>query len=235
MNTAPLSSSHSYLIFGLAAVLLFIQTRVLIPWLSVATTVEPVLFWFIVGGLGVFFPLLVAAWFMLEREGGIAPSTWRERLRFRRMNAGDYLWAFVGICAIIVLSGAIMHVLDSFLGQFDSQPPFMRFEVLGPGRYWILLAWLPFWLLNIMGEEILWRGVMLPRMETALGRWAWLHHGLGWTMFHVAFGWQLLLVMLPILFLLPWIVQKRGNTWIAVVIHAVVNGPAFVLIALGML
>ena len=46
-------------------------------------------------------------------------------------------------------------------------------DPLTPGRYWLLAAWVPCWVLNIMGEEILWRGVMVPRQEAALGRRAW--------------------------------------------------------------
>src|SRR5215510_4699098 len=36
-------------------------------------------------------------------------------------------------------------------------------------RYWILGAWLPFFVLNIVGEEFTWRGVALPRQEAAFG------------------------------------------------------------------
>jgi len=75
----------------------------------------------------------------------------------------------------------------------------MHFEPLTPERTWLLAIWLPFWVLNIMGEEILWRGVLLARQEQTFGRWAWLVNSGGWLLFHLAFGWQLLVVLLPIL------------------------------------
>lgn len=240
----PLSPVSALGIFVAFAVLLFLQTHLVIPWLSETTGVEPIVFWFAVGGLGVFLPLLLASWFLLNREGFTAAGTggrgnlrilWTERLRFRRMNAGDWLWTFAAIIAIGALSGGIMKGLEALLGSMDTQPPFMRLEPLGVGRYWLLAAWLPYWILNIMGEEILWRGVMQPRMEAASGDRAWLIHGFGWTLFHLAFGWELLLTMLPILFILPWAVQKRRNSWIGVAIHAIINGPSFILIALGLL
>ena len=238
---APASALGMFLAF---AVLLFLQTHLVIPWLSETTQVEPIVFWFAVGGLGVFLPLLLASWFILYREGftaadagrkGTLRTLWNDRLRFRRMTAGDWLWTFAAILAIGILGAAIMKGLEALLGSMDTQPPFMRLEPLGAGRYWLLAAWLPYWILNIMGEEILWRGVMLPRMEAASGNRAWLIHGVGWTLFHAAFGWELLLTMLPILFILPWIVQKRRNSWIGVAIHAIINGPSFILIALGLL
>jgi membrane protease YdiL (CAAX protease family) len=235
MSLPPMSISQSRVIFIIAAVALLLHTQLFIPWLSDAAGIEIIVSWFLCAGLGVFLPLLIAAWVLLEREGPLRPSIWRERLRFRAMNREDWMWTLGGVLAIGTLSMVIMKLIEAFAGAVHTQPPFMRFEVLGPGRYWILLAWLPFWLLNIMGEEILWRGVMLPRMEEGIGSLAWLHHALGWTVFHVAFGWQLLLTLLPILFILPFIVQRRANSWIGVIIHAVLNGPAFVLIALGVI
>ena len=235
MPLPPMSVSQSRTIFAIAATALVLHTRLFIPWLSDVTGIETIVSWFLCAGLGVFLPLIIAGWLLLEKEGDISPRSWRDRLRFRRMNRGDWIWTAGGVMAVGILGMAITKLIELSTGSIDSQPSFMRFEPLGPGRYWILIAWLPFWLLNIMGEEFLWRGVMLPRMEAGIGRAAWLHHGFGWALFHLAFGWQLFLTMLPILFILPFIVQRRGNSWIGVIIHAVLNGPAFVLIALGVL
>lgn len=111
----------------------------------------------------------------------------------------------------------------------------MSFDPLTPDRYWILLLWLPYWVLNIMGEEVLWRGVILPRQEIVFGKNARIINGLGWTIFHITFGWQLLLTMLPILFILPFVVQKTRNSWTGIVIHGVINGPSFIAIAFGVM
>jgi membrane protease YdiL (CAAX protease family) len=197
--------------------------------------VEPIFFWFVVGALGVFLPLLAAAWGILRQEGALTSAAWGERLRFRRMNTGDWMWCIGGVVAAGLASGLVMELGKLAGAAMDTQPPFMRLEPLGPGRYWLLAAWFPYWILNIMGEEILWRGVMLPRTEAAVGQWAWAEQGIGWSVFHLAFGWQLLLTMLPLLFIIPWIAQRRANSWTGVVIHAVINGPAFILIALGLL
>jgi hypothetical protein len=63
----------------------------------------------------------------------------------------------------------------------------------------------------------------------------WIANAVGWALFHLAFGWQLLLLLLPILIILPYIVHRRRNTWIGVLLHAGLNGPAFVAIALGLI
>ena len=87
--------------------------------------------------------------------------------------------------------------------------------------------------LNILGEEFLWRGVILPRQELAFGQYAWLANATGWLVFHLAVGWTVILLVTPIVFILPWIVQKRRNSSIGVIIHAALNGPAFIAVALG--
>lgn len=225
----------SLAIFGAAALLLFVGTRILIPWLARATGMEPVVAWFVVGGLFVFTPLVIGAYVLLRREPGTGiVDSWAERLRFRRMNRADWLWTLGALVAIGVATTGIQALIQLLHGSLDLSPSFMAFEPLTPGRLWILAAWLPFWILNIMGEEVLWRGVVLPRQEAALGRLAWMANGAGWLLFHLAFGWQLVLVLVPIIFVLPYVVQRRRNTWIGVVVHAGLNGPAFVAIALGL-
>jgi hypothetical protein len=120
-------------------------------------------------------------------------------------------------------------------GYISLQPSFLFFEPLTPDRYWILAVWLPFFTINIIGEELLWHGVILPRQEAALGRWAWLANGLGWLGFHLAFGPSVLFVLWPTTLIIPYIVQHRRNAWIGVSIHGALNGSGFLAIAFGLL
>ena len=87
---------------------------------------------------------------------------------------------------------------------------------------------------NILGEELVWRGVSLPRMEARLGERAWALNAALWGAFHSSFGVGNLLALLPTLTLVPWIAQRRRNTWLAVLLHAGLSGPGFVALALGL-
>jgi membrane protease YdiL (CAAX protease family) len=109
----------------------------------------------------------------------------------------------------------------------------MSFEPLTSGRYWLLAVWFPYWIINIFGEEILWRGVMLPRQEAAFGKYTWIVHGSGWGLFHIAFGWQLLIILIPLIFIQSYVVQKTKNSWTGVIIHSGLNGPSFLAISFG--
>ncbi len=145
----------SAVVFGGAGILLFVVTHELIPRLGQITATEPIILWFLLGGMGVLAPLLLAALILLRREGPLTrPGVWTERLRCRPMTVGDWVWGLgslavsCGLMALLSLGGR------AFLGTVELQPSFMELKPLTPGRYWMLAAWVPFWVLNIMGEEI---------------------------------------------------------------------------------
>ncbi|MGV3661506.1 MAG: CPBP family intramembrane glutamic endopeptidase [Prosthecobacter sp.] len=225
---------QSILIFSGAGLLLWGITHGLIPALHRRTPLEPVVLWFLAGGLGVFVPLAVLGAWLLGRESNASSWThWKERLRLRPMTSNDWCWTVLGFVGVSILTFAIQQVLGSVHGDLKLQPAFMSLAPLGPGRYWILAAWFPFWIVNILAEEFLWRAVLLPRQEAALGRWAWVANALGWTLFHAAFGWPLLGLLLPILLIVPFIAQRTQSSWPGTLIHAGLNGPGFVAVALG--
>lgn len=231
-----MSNGKAFAVFGGASFLLFIETRYFIPFLTDTFKVEPIVFWFLVAGLGMFLPLLVLAALILKSEGWLGKKgCWENRMRFRTPSRSDWLWTAGAIVVIGILGACIMEILKATVGSFHSQPAFMTLEPLDKGRYWLLALWLPYWVLNIMGEEILWRGVLLPRQEIVNKKWTWVVHGCGWLLFHAAFGWLLLITLLPIIFVQSYVVQKRQNSWLGVIIHGGINGPAFLAIAFGAL
>jgi hypothetical protein len=135
--------------------------------------------WFLAASIVLFGPLLLTASVLLNRERGPGRLGWLSaRLWLRPMNGGDWLWAVGGLAAVGVLTGGIGAVLRILHEEKNLHPSFMAFEPPGPGRYWILGAWLPFFVLNIVGEEFVWRGVALPRQEVVFGRRAWLVNGI---------------------------------------------------------
>ena len=223
------------MLFGAGALLLFLTTRVAVPALVAATGAETVAMWFLAASVVLFGPLLVTAALLLYRERRTGtPGSWKARLWLRPMDGGDWLWALGGLAVVGVLSGGIAAALGATADSSQFQPSFMTFEPLGPGRYWILAAWLPFFALNIAGEEFIWRAFMLPREEAAFGAAASLLNGVLWLLFHAAFPWQVLVTLVPITFILPYIVQRRRSTWIGVVIHAAFGAAGFLALAFGL-
>lgn len=226
----------SFAIFIPAAILMYCMTKFMIPYLSEKTGQETILFWFIIAGLGIFLPLIITGLVILIIEGlTISKNTWIERLRFRKITKKDLLWCLAGLIIVGLFSGLIMKGLEILIGKFDHSPAFMSFEPLTNGRYWLLIVWFPYWILNILGEEFLWRGVMLPRQEVIFGKYAWLIHGFGWGLFHIAFGWELLITLIPLISIQSYIVQKTKNSWVGVIMHGGLNGPSFIAICFGLI
>ncbi len=235
-NIKKLGFAGSFAIYIPAAILMFVMTKYLIPFLSNKTGQETILFWFFVAGAGIFMPLIITGFLILKAEGNnFSKRIWIERLRFRKITRNDILMGLLGLVFAGILSGLFMKGLELVTGEFDHSPAFMSFEPLSKGRYWLLLVWVPYWILNILGEEFLWRGVMLPRQEVAFGKYAWLIHGLGWGIFHIAFGWQLLITLIPLIFIQSYMVQRTKNTWVGVIMHGGLNGPSFIAICFGLI
>jgi membrane protease YdiL (CAAX protease family) len=201
-----------------------------IPALA-ARGIEPLAGWLLLSPPLVFLPLLAAAWCLLRAEAPRPP--WRERLRLGRPTRRDWLWGSGGLAALAIGSGLAFQLC--LAAGLEPLPPFARqVAPLGRERLWLLGLWLVNWPLNILGEELVWRGVVLPRMEAQLGAWAWLWNGLLWGLFHLSFGPGNLIVLLPTLLLVPFVAQRRRNTWLAVLMHAGLSAPGFAGLALGL-
>lgn len=230
----------SLVFFGLVTIALYFATHYIIPFLIEAAKIHPALSWFIVGGIVVFVPLFVTAIVASRLEGVKTFYAIKNRLRLKAMNRGDWLWTLVGFVFVGVTMGLIMVAGEcaaktGLISRFATSPPFLEFEPFRVGERWMLLTWLPMFFFNIMGEELLWRGYILPRQELAHGKHAWIINCVLWLVFHISFGWSLMLLLLPMIIVIPYLVQKRANTWIGMILHGGMNGPAFVAVALGWL
>ena len=229
---------ESILLFGIPTVWFFLVAWILIPSLN-REGMHPALAWFLAGGGLVFLPLFLLAIALCRRDGYLLRSC-ADRLRLRPMDREDWLWTAGGVLAILLLMGIVMGLSGLAatlfgIGPIEPAPAFVRFEPFrGAGRF-LLLAWLPMFFFNIVGEELLWRGYILPRQESAWGSRAWIANALLWTLFHLPFGPGPMIMLLPILLILPPIVQRRGNTTVGIAIHGIVNGPAFVAVSMGLM
>jgi len=113
---------------------------------------------------------------------------------------------------------------ELFDPKFDVTAGFETFfDVPVRGNWWLVVFWLGWLVVNIFGEELVWRGYALPRQEKVFGRYAWLVNGLCWNLLiHAFMRWNVLTLM-PISLLIPYLVQRYKNTWIGIYIHGFGN------------
>lgn len=237
MNDKSTIISESLLYFLGGALALYVAVQYGIPQLHEQFGVRPLIGWWLASGVivvGLFIAALLAA-----RRKANAKSLQQilSALNIRSMNRIDTLWAGGGLLAVVVLTAVVVTAFDRVfsidLFSQESYASFLRMEKLKSDEYWLLLAWLPYFFFNIVGEELLWRGYLLPRQATALGRQAWILNGFLWAIFHVGIGWRIAILLLPIEFVVPYVVQKRRNTWLGIIIHGLYNGSGFLMVALG--
>jgi membrane protease YdiL (CAAX protease family) len=224
----------SFGLFGVPALLLWFVTDLLVPVLA-GRGWQPLAAWFLAGTL-VFAPLLTAA-LVGASMASPTPSlpTILEQFRVRRLSSDN--WRLVGLALSFTIAAmAGLHFLNARVWPgLPPHPPFMTVQRLEPAQYYLLALWLPFFALNIIGEELWWRGFIQPRQEPVLGRGTWVVQGLLHGAFHFSFGPGVMFVLWPAVFSIPWAVQRSRNTSVGMVVHAGVNGPGFLAVNLGLL
>lgn len=231
----PLQPAELVLLFGVPTALNAFVCRLAIPAVDARRVLPIEVTYFLLVGLLVLAPMLLAALFLTGREtGSFRPGIILARMRVRRIHGTDWAWTAGTFVVLSLASLVTAKLLMPRLG-LDATPFFFRNMPLAPGQRWILGVWPVFFFFNIFGEELLWRGYIQPRQELLTGRWTWLVHGLLWAIWHVPMGFDLILAALPIFFILPAVVQMRRNTSIAIVVHAVFGAFGFLTLALGAL
>ncbi len=198
--------------------------------------------------------ILFALAFGFCKRDGYAGS-WPEikaRFRLSRMTGKDWLWAIAALLLTFLSIGAIQQftaipLIKALPGITppDFFPPWNKpgiaFDVglytdyIGvpiKGNWGVAALVLVMFFFNIFGEELWWRGYILPRQEKAHGAWAWLVNGMLWLLWHVAFYPRQVFALLPICLAVPFVAQRRRNTWAAIVIH--LQNGVFQLLVLAM-
>jgi membrane protease YdiL (CAAX protease family) len=221
------------LMFGIPGSLMYLSTDVVIPLLDSHRIFPIEISWFLSGGLLVLFPMLIASLVFVRKEiPSFTLETVCARLRIKSLKPLDWAYAIGSLILVTGLTTLFVR-LGTFIPGFNATPAFMDNLPLEAGNYWILLAWLPFFFLNIFGEELLWRGYIQPRQELLTKGYTWLVHGVLWSLFHVGLGWSAIFLALPYFFVLPLVVKIRKNTTIGIITHAIFGTFGFLSLAFG--
>lgn len=187
--------------------------------------------------------MFVASLVALRMEGyPVNMASLRDRFRVRRMSGRDWLWAVGFTLAAFVVYGLMVQFVELPLVRsgaipFPSYVPlaidprpvtdFKSIEALFGGQiignWTVIILNVILLFFNVLGEEFWWRGLILPRQELVWGRWTWVWHGILWTLFHAFKYWDYV-ALLPVTLALSYVVQRRQNTTIGIIMHGFING-----------
>lgn len=225
----PMGWGGTLVSFGAPALVVLVTTRVAIPSVTQSLGLPPIAWFMTFGAFYVLGPLLVIALLRLRGESLEDVAVWRERLRFRPLSAADWKVALAAIGVACAASAAAVALLTA-VGVREIVPTFLANsgdQALAPRDLVVALA--IFGAVSVAAQEILWRGVYLPRQAQSLGADAWIANAVGWAVFHLALGWNVLLVALPVLIAVPYVAQRQRSSSVGAVVHA---GAVVALVAL---
>lgn len=198
--------------------------------------------------------LLIVSIIAYQREGH--EMTWRaftQRFRLYRMTGKDWLWTIL-LFLIMFLSVGILSFTSVIIASFlpppefwpDELHPLKRSDSMGtipsefvgqplPGNWGVVIVLLISLIIATLGEELWWRGYILPRQELEHGEKTWIIHGILWGLFHFFLPWNLI-ALLPGTLVLSYVAQKLKNTWPAIIAHGLANGlMVMMVVILGIL
>jgi membrane protease YdiL (CAAX protease family) len=185
---------------------------------------------FMYGGNGPDLLAVIASWFALSKEN--ANRNW--------MFAVTLTWILLKRNAARLqptLQSIKFFDPSNFHQEFFSH--FGPHDFMGiplRGSWWIIFYYAAVMLVfNIGGEEFWWRGYVLPRQELAFGRFAWIIHGVLWSVFHLFMQptlWDTLRMAITGI-ALSFVAQRTNNTWPGIFGHSVGNLTFFVSLVKG--
>lgn len=245
----PLSLMQSVLFFGGSAIVFRVFVYAVLPLLQ-ERGVPP--FWAFILSYSTPLTFMLVATYLGIRAEGNGPF-WRVRLRLRKLTGRQ-----VGLCVALfalsfLLTGLLLPTAKYLASIRLLAPPAFLPAILNPnqavpgnglteflgvplrGAYWILPVYFVFLtLFNILGEELWFRGYLLPRQELTWGSSAWVYHGVFWCLFHTPIYPWTILYLLPTTLAVSYAAQKFNSTWAGFIIHYAGNGLlALVPIGLG--
>lgn len=89
------------------------------------------------------------------------------------------------------------------------------------GAWWFFELFLVLGIFNtFLGEEMMFRGVLLPRMKGAFGKYDWVMNGILFGLYHVALPWNIAAIIVFDTFILSLTTKAFKSSWFGIIIHS---------------
>jgi membrane protease YdiL (CAAX protease family) len=207
---------------------------VVAPAVTPHTSIHPGLVHWIFIVVGMAWQFVVSLLVLRNELGGLRWQAVKERTRLNppldprsgKPRRVLWLWAIPAIAAN-VLGIFLATQVDAAWSNLSglNEPWYASAEALADpqfeGQWWILgLALTSFVFNYFLGEELLFRGVLLPRMSGVFGRWDWVANTVLFGLYHVHKIW-FWPSMITSSFGYAWAAKRYRSLWMSVLVHAV--------------
>jgi uncharacterized protein len=170
----------------------------------------------------------------------VAFLVWREQRTLRWPAVRDALWLrsprspktgrVGGKLWLILIPLIALFAVEELLPVFGAPAnrDFASFVDSDVGRTFFQGAWGWFGLIvlmqifnTVLGEELLFRGLLLPRMKRAFGRGDWAANGVLFAAYHVHVPWMMPATLLVDTFAIAYPSRRYQSAWIGIAVHSV--------------
>jgi membrane protease YdiL (CAAX protease family) len=231
-------------IWALAAVPMGILSWIIFPALSPDYRSDPLgagvtrLVLILVGLIWLFVLSMII---VRREEGDLRWATVKRRLRLngpRDPKTGEtrrrlWLWVITFLVAITIWELALTSYADGLwvkLFPFLAEPPgYSMAGALGSreildqlvGAWWFFGLYIVNAVFNtILGEEFLFRGVLMPKMVGVFGRWNWVANGVLFGFYHLHQPWGIVGSVVTGIFMYTFPSWRFRSTWMGIIIHS---------------
>jgi len=186
----------------------------------------------------------VVAYMILRRE--VKPFTWvnikdrvwlhtptdpKTGVRSKRL----YLWT-IPLIAVIEVAHQILDPLNGPWVKalpFLAPPPSALIENLAApavGQWWLLGLLAVLIVFNfLVGEELIFRGILLPKMSGVFGKWDFIANGILFSAYHLHAAWQWP-SMLLYNWIRPWATKRFKSYWVALLLHGFADSLVLIVL-----
>ena len=190
--------------------------------------------------LGLVWLFVLSMIIVRREEGNLRWATVKRRLRLnapREPTTGQprlrlWLWVVPFLVATAVVELVLNTPLENawvsvfpFLAEpagYSSDAIFQSQEILQRlvGAWWFFALFVVQAAFNtILGEEFLFRGVLLPKMEGVFGRGSWVANSVLFALYHVHKPWVIPnAVLTGLLYTFP--AYRYRSTWMSIIVHS---------------
>ena len=149
-------------------------------------------------------------------------------------RVGGRLWLVLVPCVLLLAAEEFLpsfapvtgHDFSAFLGSHAGQ-------VFMSGNWgWFALITVLMVFNTVLGEELLFRGLLLPRMKGAFGRWDWVANGVLFAFYHLHVPWVIPQTLLVDTFAEAYPSRRYQSALIGIIVHSSQTVVFFVLLLL---
>jgi hypothetical protein len=165
------------------------------------------------------------------RWSAIRQRTWLQTPRDPRTGRPS-LKLFWWLLPVLLFSGLVQMVLAGYLNapvawlfpalqpaSFMDQSQLASYEL--QGKWWLLgIAMISNIFNYFLGEEFLFRGILLPKMGGVFGKYDWLANGVLFGLYHLHKPWAIPGNILSA-FAMTWPSSRFHSNWMAIIVHGV--------------